>query len=309
MSKNKGGGDFKNRAAKRFKDMNKVPLMSQQEVFELLDSDIDIMLEQVTANREHRGNFPAYIGNAFANISTAVWFKMYIKKHVKVKKGYLKTDMTKDQVESMKSILADAYRKSCSSFYAGQSQEYAERNMLITKAFIRLAPDLFRLTKKLEGLTKTIRRELTIQVFGDPVHNFRYVHKILNKSTVSDKKKMKFLQKAYGKRFLAMVGAAMTVEGNNSDCLAMLFEYIQKSKKKKRCKYIHMYAEAYKRNTPSRYFRMDKEFYEDNKKLIKILIGKKKHPEDAIDAGYRKAFVDMMEGKVTTTKTSKPNRR
>ncbi|MCM1230210.1 MAG: hypothetical protein NC489_08755 [Ruminococcus flavefaciens] len=219
-----------------------------------------------------------------------------------MKKDHLKTDLTKDQVESLKSILADAYRKSCSSMYTNQSQEYTERNALITSAFIMLSPDTYRESRKLEGLTKSIRQELTIQVYGDPVHNFRYIHRIINKSTVSDKKKLKYLKAVYGKRFTAMVGAAMTTEGNNSDCLAMIFELIQKTKKKKRGKFIQAYAEAYKKNNPSRYFRMDKSFYDENKKLIKLLIGKKKHPERAIDAGYRKAFADMMEGKPAVSK-------
>ncbi|MCM1531868.1 MAG: hypothetical protein NC114_06310 [Ruminococcus flavefaciens] len=303
MSKRKGGGgDFKNRAAKRFKDMSKVDLMAQDEVFDILDSDIGEMLEQVTAHREHRGPFPTYIGNAFANLSTSVWFSEYIKNHVRVKKDHLKTDLTKSQVESLKSILADAYRKSCSSAYTNQSQEYTERNALITSAFIMLSPDTYRASKKLDGLTKSNRQELTIQVYGDPVHNFKYIHRIINKSTVSDKKKIKYLKSVYGKRFTAMVGAAMTTEGNNSDCLAMIFELIQKTKKKKRGKYIRAYAEAYKKNNPGRYFRMDKSFYDENKKLIKLLIGKKKHPERAIDAGYRKAFADMMEGKPAVSK-------
>lgn len=290
-----GGGDFKNRAAKRFKD-GKVEQMSQREVFELLDEDINIILEQITAHREHRGPFPTYVGNAFANISTAVWFSEMVRAHIKVKKGYLKTDLTKAQVESMKSILTDAYRKSCSGVFP-QSQEYAERNALLTSTFTILAPDVFEASKKLEGLTRANREELTIQVFGDPVYNFRYVHKIINKSVATDKKKMKYLKAVYGKRFTQMVGAAMTTEGNNSDCLAMLFDWMCDQKKKKRCKFIQAYAEAYKKNCPSRYFRMDKSFYDQNRKLIKLLIGKKKHPERAVDAGYRKAFMDMMEDK------------
>lgn len=300
MSKRKGGGggDFKNRAAKRFKDMSKVDTMSQKEIFDILSSDIVEILEQVTAHREHRGNFPSYVGNAFANISTALWFDQFIIKHVKTKKDWLKTNLTKSQVESLKSILADAYRKSCSSVYTNQNEEYSERNALITDAFIRLDPHNYYLSRKLDGLTKSLRRELTIQVYGDPVYSFRYIHRILNKSTVSDKKKLRYLRAVYGKRFTSMIGAAMTTEGNNSDCLAMLFDFaFVRTKKKKRGKFIQAYAEAYKRNNPSRYFRMDQNFYLENKKLIKLLIGKKKHPERAIDAGYRKAFADMREGK------------
>lgn len=295
MSKKGNGGGFQNRAAKRFKAIDKVATMSQEEIFDILFKDIEMILDQVTAHRDHRGQFPTYISNAFANLSTAVWFKEFVDDHVKVKKKeYLKTSLTKDQVESLKSILADAYRKSCSSFYACNPLEYEERNQQLTEAFIKLDPHGYRLTRKLEGLTPQLRRNLTIQVYGDPVYNFRQVHKIINKSTASDKKKLKYLKAAYGKRFTAAVGAAMTTEGNNSDCLALLFDYMSDKKKKKRAKFIQAYAEAYKFNQPSRYFRMDAAFYEKNKKLIKLLIGKKKHPERAVDAGYRKAFACML---------------
>ena len=49
MSKNKGnGGGFQNRAAQRFKTVNKVDLIKQSEVFDILDEDMKIILDQVT---------------------------------------------------------------------------------------------------------------------------------------------------------------------------------------------------------------------------------------------------------------------
>lgn len=316
MSRKKGGGDFQNITAKKWRNTNKIPLMSQKEIFKLLNEDIDTILQQVTCARKgtrYNGKIiqhPDYIANGFANISTAFWFLSYVQAHVRVKKKShcIHTDLTRDQVESLKSILADAYGKSLGGVYSSQVQDDARRNEYISKAFIRLMPNLYHLTGKLKGLSKSGRRELTIQIYGDPVFKFRYVHRKINESTVSDKKKLKFLKTAYGKRYIAMVGAAMTTEGNGSDCLAMVYDDLMSKKKKKRGPYIQAYAEAYKRNGPSRYFRMDRNFYDKNKKLIKLLISDKKHPKRAIDLGYVKAFEDMKRGKPPETRKNKENR-
>lgn len=133
-------------------------------------------------------------------------------------------------------------------------------------------------------MTKSQRRDLTIQLWGDPVYNMRFVHKLVNQSTIGDKKKLKLLRKAYGKRWVKAVGAAMTVEGNNSDCLALLFEYLEGLKKKKRAPFLLSYADSYKRNK-TRYFRMDQEFFDSNKGILKEL--------KKIDIGFRKSWREL----------------
>lgn len=289
MSKNKGGdgGGFDNRAYRRFKVPEKVDLMSQKEIFEIFDEDISKILEQYTANRNHRGKFPMYVANGFANLSTPLWVKEYVKEHCSIKKknGKLKTDLSEDEIESLKTMLADAYKKSATNQYPQQTQEFAERNKMIGTAFIALDPELYALTKKL-GLSKSQRRDLVIQIFGDPTNNMRFVHKIFNHSTLSDKKKLKLMQKMYGKeRFTKAVGAAMTVDSNNSDCIAMLYNYMMKLKLKKRAPILLAYSESYKKNKSSNFRLSGGDFYKDNKRLIKEL---KKG-----DIGYKKAFKNL----------------
>lgn len=298
MSKNKQN-KFNNRASRKFSDMSKVDVMSQKEIFEILDEDIKTILQQYTDYRTRKpgANYPTYVANAFANISTALFFEEYIKEHVKVKKkGKIKSDLDKEELESLRQILAEAYKKSQTNFYANQAQEYPERNKMISRSFRKLYPKVWNLTKRLKGLSKSQRRDLTIQVYGDPVYNMKFVHKVINQSSLSEKKKLKLLQKMYGKRFVKAVGAAMTVEGNNSDCLAMLYGHLANQKKKKRAPYIMAYAEAYKKNK-SRYFRIDADFYEENKDILKELI--------RVDLGYKKA-VKNLKGQAVNTKTKEP---
>lgn len=287
-SKNKNN-KFSNRAAKRFNDMSKVDVMSQDEIFEILDGDMKIMLDQVTAYRDHKpgASYPQYVASAFANLSTTLYFYDYVHDHVKVKKnGKVKTDLDDADLESLRMIISDVYRKSIIGVYHNQQQEDITRNRLLSKAFVVLCPRIYHLTRKFDGLSKSQCRDLTINFYGDPVYTFKFIHKRINESSISNKKKLKLLRKIYGKkRFVDAVGAAMTVEGNNSDCLFMLFKFMCKLKKKKRAKYIRAYAEAYKRVKVSKYFKIDQEFYDENKRIIKEL--------GRIDIGYKKAFRDV----------------
>lgn len=301
-----GGGDFNNRAARRFKQPDKVDLMPQEEIFEIFDEDITLILEQVTKNRNHQGKWPQYISNAFANLSTPLWFKMYIEEHVRIKKKKhkMKTDLSEEEISSLKQILADAYKRSATNQFPQQTQEFKERNELLSKAFIMLDPLVYHQTKKL-GLSKAQRRELVIQIYGDPVNNMRFVHKIFNHSNLSDKKKLKLMKKMYGKkRFLDAVGAAMTVDSNNSDCIAMLYDYMMDLKLKKRAPILIAYAKAYKKNKSNNFRLTGGEFYGENKKLIKELKRR--------DIGFKKAFKSLKPKAKDTapvkTKSFKNNR-
>ena len=282
------GRKFNNRAARRFgDDLSKIDVMSQQEIFDILEEDIKTILDQVTAARNHHpgASWPTYVANGFANLSTALWFYKFAKDHCKVKKGKLKTDLDKEELESFKSILADIYRKSATNFYQKEIQEYSDRNKLLAKAFIRADPKLYKISKKFEGLSKSQRRDLCIQVYGDPIYNMVRIVKIVDDSTIDEKKKLKVLKKMYGKRrFVMAVGAAMTVALNTSDCVAMLYEFMVGLKKKKRAPYVRAYTEAYKRNQ-SRYFRIDQEFVDKNDDMIDALVD--------LDIGYKKAFRNL----------------
>lgn len=296
MSKGKGP-KFTNRAARKFAEMNKVDTLSQEEVYKILGEDIKTMLDQVTAFRQHKPGAvpPNYIGNAFANISTSLFFYEFVKEHVKIKikKGKLKKfkhDFDKDELESLRSIIADAYKKSVSNVYVNQVQEHNDRNKLLTKTFAMLDPKTFLRTRKLKGLTKAQCRELAVQVYGDPIYNFRFIHKMFNLVTeVSDKKKIRILKELYGKRFVRAMGAAMTVENNQSDILGAIFNFIDRKKKMKRAKYLRAYAEAYKR-TKTHYFQINQDFYDRNKPIIKEL--------KVVDLGYKKAFKGLKSKKL-----------
>ena len=296
MSK-KGSDGFQNRAAMKFKQPEKIDLMTQQEIFKIFDDEIDTILDQVTANREHRGKYPTYVANAFANLSTTLWFKLYVKDHCKVvKKGKLKTDLSDDQIESLRTLIAEAYKKSATNQYAQQTQEYDERNKMLGKTFIILYNKVYRLAKKLK-IEKAYARDLTIQIYGDPINNMRFIHKIFNRSILSDKKKIKLMKKMYNAypkdnpgRFQMAVGSAMTVDSNNSDMIAALYTYMMKLKKKKRAPIIMAYAMAYKKNKSNNFRLTGGEFYKKNKRMIKEL--------KRVDIGFKKAFKSLKAKKV-----------
>lgn len=286
MSKRNGGQDFPNRACRKFKDNPKADRLAQDEIFEILEEDVAVILQQITDARNHRGKYPTYTGQMFVNLSVPLFFWKYVKKHVKpnFKKGKIRTDLEDDQIESLKQLIADAYKRSATNQY-GHPQEFEERNELLSKTFERLEARNRKLAKKLKGLEERQIRDLLIQVYTDPVVNFKYVHRIINDSTVSDKKKLKTLKKMYGDRFVAAVGAAMTIESNRSDCIDMLFQYVNGLKAKKRAPFIRAYAEAYKANETKNTSRINQEFKYKNRKIIKEL--------KKIDIGYKKAFKNL----------------
>lgn len=295
MSKG-NSGDFQNRAAKKFRQLDEVATMSQRNIFRLLDDEIDTIVDQVARYRNHQGKFPMYVLNGFANLSTSKWFFDYLKDHVKVtKKNKIKTDLDDTKIDAIREILSRAYKKSVTNYYANQTQDFEDRNIYISKAFIMLDPVNYKLTKKLNNtgveLTKTQRRDLCVQIYGDPVHNIKFVCGIFDNSNVSDNKKMKLLKKMYGERFVTAVGAAMTMSSTKSDFLSMCYTYLMDTLRKKkktktlknRAKFVRAYAQAYKYNQSSYFKLKDGRFYEENKPLIKELVKE-------IDVGYKKAF-------------------
>lgn len=308
MGKNRNGGDFQNKAARRFKNPEKIDLMPQEEIFDILTEDISVILDQVTKSRNHQGKYPVYVANAFANLSTALWFYLYVKDHVKVKhkKHKIKSDLSDDELESLRQLLSEAYKKSATNQYPQQSQEFKERNKIIGKTFIMLSPLVYHLSGKLNKgknkLTKSQRRDLTIQVYGDPVVNMKFVHKIFNHSSISDKKKLKLLKQMYAERFIDAVGAALTIDNNNSDCISMLYDYVMgKDKLKKRAPYVLAYARAFKKNKSSNFRLTSGEFYKKNKKLIKEL--------NELDIGFKKAFKNLKPTDKGAINPAKPKKK
>lgn len=309
MSKNKKDR-FENAAAFVFRDINRVHLLAQDKIDKVLKSDIDTIMDQMSAFMEQEGKdlpkgvrrvpFPTYILNAFANVSTARWFSEYVQKHVKPKKKgrIIRTDLTETQIEALKRIISEAYTRSCTGFYEKSVQDYARRTRHLTKTFARLDPVNYRISKKLKGLSKSQRRDLILRIYADPMHNMKFIHRVINEVTIPDSKKLKILRRMYGgERFVQAVGAAMCVEGNNSDCLSMLYEYMVGLKHKKRAPYLKAYAEAYKFQPGARYFRLyDPKFWDNdhNKEYFEVLT--------EMDEGFAKAF----EGLDRPTTVKKP---
>lgn len=290
---NKNKNKFQNKAARRFAKIEKVAAMPQAEIFDLWATDLKVICDQMTAAREHRqpnSQYPQYVANGFANLSSALFFYRLTNKGGKISKNCRVDveELTKSDVESIREIIAEAYRKNNQDIYQKWVQDYADRRKLLSKAFVPLYDRVYKLTKMLKGLSKSQRRDLTIQIYGDPIYSMKVVHKILNNSTASNKKKMRFLQKAYGfkkkmygkRRFVEAMGAAMTVDNLSSDSLGMMFDFIAKQKKRKRAPYILEYARAYKKNQ-TRYFQINAEFLDGNKGIVREL--------KDLDIGFKKA--------------------
>lgn len=317
MSKKNKNGGFNNRAARRFNDPSKIDRMSEKEIYDILMEDIETILAQITAHRNHdRGaKYPTYVNNIFANLSSAKFFYEFALDNTEnKKKNKVKTTLNAEQVLSMKQLLADAYRYSSSNkdAFRGQMQEYKDRLEYISLAFIRYDPVVYEMTKKLKLEKKEGRRELCIQIYQDPIYAAKSVGRLYNASELTDKKKLKLVRAMYDinpldhikvdgdsdvkseysgkKRFQTLVGATFCVPKNNSDFFDMLFTYVDKLPKRKRAKYIRAYAEAFKIEK-SHNKRLEGEFYDKNKPIIKELIGtKKKKYLNGIDVGYKKAF-------------------
>ena len=135
MSKNRGGGEFQNSAAKKFKNLELIPTMDQEEIFDTLDDNIDIILEQTKRSLDHMGKFPMYILNAFANLSTALWFYCYVADGCKQKKRKVVVNFDEDDREALKNILYRAYKKSVTNFFAQQTQEFVHGAKYIYRSF------------------------------------------------------------------------------------------------------------------------------------------------------------------------------
>lgn len=300
MSK-KGKGGFANRAARRFADMTKVELMSQDEIYDILKSDLKDILEQVTVARRGEGPYPAYIGNAFANVSAALFMYEFAKENVKAEKGKkrirVKTPLSDDELESLRHIVSEAFKKSERREYEAQALDYDLRQKYLGKAFAKLSPAQYAMVKELPTLTKPERLSLLVNTYGDPTFTVRRVRVLMDKVggatdggvRMTDEEKLEFLRELYGPNFDQFVGAAMTVGdsmSSDSDLLLALFKFMDGCKKKRKRRILAYYATAYKRVKGVPFYRMNGSFFGDNERLIKKLVKS--------DAGFKKAFTPMV---------------
>lgn len=334
MSKKGKGNGFENRAAKRFGDPFKSSLLSEDEVYRILSKDINIMLDQMTAHRTHKmgAKYPTYINDVFVNLSSAKFFYEYVMEHAERKKRGVITDLTGDQVISLKKILSDAYRNYANSRNKDQLKaiiaDYTDRLDYLGRAYVQLDPVIFDMSKKLDLGDKKERAEFCVHMANDPQKSTKQIATFFDKSTLSNKKKLELLQDMckkkplvgikcdkpatdedddknndnYRKRkelpkFIMLAGATLTMNKNGSDFFDMIFDHIMKQKKKRRIKYLEAYAIAYK-TVMYHNKRLEGDFYKKNKKLIKKLVGSKKHLFiDGKDVGFKKAFSGLKPDK------------
>ena len=270
----KDKNSFQNRAAKKFNDAAKADLMSEEEVYDVLEKDIDIIIDQVAKNQAQQGKYPRYVTNIFANISSAKFFYEYVVA--------FRSDFTKETREALKNIISSAFKDSIMNKYQFQVLENDDRNNYLRDTFKMLATKDFKIAKRLE-LETDKTKELIIQAYMEPKYSAKQVAKLFDKSNISDKKKMKILRKLYkGERFVDVIGAALTVDFTASDFVHMAYEFIMDKKKKKRSKYLEAYAINFKKVKKAATSLVNTTFVENNKKVIKKLIRK--------DRGYKKAF-------------------
>lgn len=290
MSKNKGGGDnpsFENRACKRFRENKNIGVMSQSEIFEILDEDLETILGQITDSRQRRGKYPRYAEQMFVNLSVPYYFYKYAKKHIKTKKGeVICKKLDADALESMRQLIASVYRLTFdrnNGMFNGQILDADDRNKYLLRTFHILSEPQYKVAKKL-GLSRKDTEALIIQIYGKPEKSMSRIHTKFSDSSISEKKKLKIFKKLYGDRFVQACGCVMCMESTRSDFISTIFNYVNKHKKKKRAKFLKAYADAFKHMQCHNY-QVNAQFAHDNRKLIDGLL--------YLDVGYRKAFRNL----------------
>ena len=219
--------------------------------------------------------------------------------------------MSFSEVDALRVIIANAMSASLTGQFPNEAPDYAERNEYLAKAFQRLDPVRYKMTKKLKLDSKMTRRKLIISVFLDPRFEAKRVMNIFDKSSIPNKKKMKILMKLYRitdnemdiketrddrigidddpnyvpgdmARFAEAIGYILTLESANSDFAEMCIQYVSKCKKSDRRVFLMEFAEAFKVRKTSNFLLRSGDFYDKNRKIMKKLI--------KMDVGYRKAF-------------------
>lgn len=328
MSKKNNGGGFGNLAARKFagSEIDKIPKMSQYRIYSILDADIDTILSQFAKNRAgvKDAKYPEYVINAFANISTAKWFWKYIKKHAYVetkrkkknrkKITRIRTDLTFEQIDALRIIIANAYVSSLTNGYPTEAYDAPKRHRFLLDAYKRLDPErIWIARKKLHIKDIDVCARLAMLIYLEPRYQIKKIANIFDKAeaTISDKKKMKVLMNLYEMRpeelaireardtslsinkdpchlggefarFAEAIGYAFTTDNTSSDFIPMCIKYVNKQSKSARRAFLTAYADAFKSRKTANFMLKTDDFYARNKKIIKKLV--------KMDEGYRKAF-------------------
>lgn len=280
MSNKKNKSQFSNLLANRFNDPRRVELMSEEEVYKVMNKDFETLLKQLSDNLNQvaGAKYPVYAANMFHNPSTA----RYIYDYVKQNKDEIKQD--ENELLAIRHLIAVGYKDNMSKQY--YHQDDAIRSELLLSAFKMISKSRIKLAKqlKLTGKDKDTKLEAATAVAIFSYLNMDQITKVatmINKSEVKNKRKHEIFKKLYGKRYKSAYGALFTISRDN-DFVFYMYEKFGKMNKKRRYKVLFEYATHYKK-TKQRYpFIESDTFLKENKKIIKKLAKE--------DIGFKKAF-------------------
>lgn len=143
----KNRGDFQNLAAKRFRDIDHVIVMSEEEVYDILQKDMVTILSQVhdyqesqdagsyherkkANNRKGFASYPNYTKNMFANLSAVKFFYEVAQLW---DSGDM--DLTKAQRNAVKLLFATAYRDTVGKNKMYPAADDVDRCTMICETF------------------------------------------------------------------------------------------------------------------------------------------------------------------------------
>jgi hypothetical protein len=287
MSNNKGknkGQGFNNYAAQRFQDMRKIERMSEEEIFNVLEDDFSTVLKQLADNLNHvsKAKYPQYAPLMFNNPSAA----KYVLKYVKRFKG----ELDEDEVLAIRHLLATGYKMSMDSHEKGGYINILDSEVradMLLEAFRYISKSRIKKARllKLKDKDKKLKIEeatvLAIYSFLSVETGIRKVIKIIDSSSVSNKRKLEVFKGLYGKRWKQAFGGMLTIN-THSDFQIHCIEKFMKMKPKMRKEILKEYATIFKIMKSNTDLITSDDFVKKNKKIIKKLIKS--------DIGFKKAL-------------------
>jgi hypothetical protein len=292
MSNKKNKNNFQNPLAQKFQDPNRIETMSEEEIFKIMDKDLETLLKQLAANLngEPGAKYPVYGANMFFNPSSA----RYIYEYTRQYQDEIESD--ENELLAIRHLIATGYKDNLQKKFHYQDDDI--RSDLLLKAFKKISKDRIEIAKKLKinSEDKETKLEAAIAIAIFSYLNMDQITKVatmIDKSDVKNKKKQKIFKKLYGKRYKMAYGALFTINRQN-DFVTYMFKKFEKLNKKKKYQVLFEYATHYKRIKHRSFVLESEEFLKENKKLIKQLAKE--------DIGFKKAFMSYKKEKPNTSK-------
>jgi len=282
--KNKGGG-FTNYGARVFNQdkAKKIQRMAEPEIYDVLHEELGTMIQQLVDFRDpdKKGTpYPNYIKFIFQNLSSAKFIKQYLKANRK--------KISKEEKKAFRVLIETGYKETYLN--SPNAAEDVDRVRLLMDAYFILYPKRVKRIKNKLGISKLNACELSLFTqSSEPYYNIRNAAKILDKSDLKFKKKLKLLNDLIKDPYL-WYGTFLSVP-KKSDFVSDIFDYMCKSKKKKRYIILGGFATSFKYTGKMNSLMNTASFLDDktNKKLIKSLIKE--------DIGFKKAFAAYINKK------------